>query len=785
MRRSDLWRILSWDEQWERLYSMRTKLYTLLKAIEDSAESRFIDPETLVRYSTCVYVYCILYIAFIYVCIDITLFTPYFLLIPIPIQLAEEREIQHQYNNVSNQYKSLQTRLTVAEGEYQDALDIIDAKNNNTHTHDYNNTGSNSNSSGQNYDDEDGATEEDHNRVIQTKQHIDTLTHELQETKLLYDSTTATLQQYKQKQANRQIYIPEQSSEVLRMFPLNRYTRLISEAKDEKELKDISDYLLLLLKGCQRVNKSSGRRKVREEERGSERGSGRGGSNMPVKVTQTNVYNSQESISMSQTLDRDGDDDDDDEFNHDADNTTALRGTQDDDGDLDDTATSERRPPQINSTAEELDVMHIADTTDSTEAADAAASSASAVAHTGSSQHKLSGLINSYDKYKRIPKLREFIELFTIPACEFGDSLINNYKIEPPPTPSFTPEEAVLSLSLTPNILKNSRAVIRAAQHIIALEYSTEPNIRKLCYQSVIDDGHISTRPTPKGETAITAYSELFGIHYLDHKPIREFIYGKDKTLYLKLHEAEKQGLLTITIHLPEQHNTALKKDNKTNITSNITESINYYLYNKKLLPLFMPSLLLNQDPYPDIRQRYDILRIEILQILCEKFLFPMLLKSINRYLLQISRENVIEEIGQNFIHTLSIGAYIPPIENTRIHIKNTLLYTPKTTYYYNIISIHIINSDKEPWCICYLDKYGLLKGSILIPHESNINKKHELLMLFIYEYKPNVIVINASGGTLAKGLQETLEKRLLPQVCFRSKYIVYIHIMCIIEICC
>ena len=57
MRRSDLWRILSWDEQWERLYSMRTKLYTLLKAIEDSAESRFIDPETLVRYSTCVNVY--------------------------------------------------------------------------------------------------------------------------------------------------------------------------------------------------------------------------------------------------------------------------------------------------------------------------------------------------------------------------------------------------------------------------------------------------------------------------------------------------------------------------------------------------------------------------------------------------------------------------------------------------------------------------------------------------------------------------------------------------------
>ena len=195
-----------------------------------------------------------------------------------------------------------------------------------------------------------------------------------------------------------------------------------------------------------------------------------------------------------------------------------------------------------------------------------------------------------------------------------------------------------------------------------------------------------------------------------------------------------------------------------------------------------MPSILLNQDPYPDIRQQYDILRIEILQILCEKFLFPMLLKSINRYLLQISRENVIEEIGQNFIHTLSIGAYIPPIENTRLHIKNTLLYTPKPTYYYNIISIHIINSDKEPWCLCYLDKYGLLKGSILIPHESNINKKHELLMLFIYEYKPSVIVINASGGTLAKGLQETLEKRLLPQVHIRGIYILYLCIIYILE---
>ena len=36
------------DEQWERLYAMKQRIFDLLKAVKDSADSRNLDKETMV-----------------------------------------------------------------------------------------------------------------------------------------------------------------------------------------------------------------------------------------------------------------------------------------------------------------------------------------------------------------------------------------------------------------------------------------------------------------------------------------------------------------------------------------------------------------------------------------------------------------------------------------------------------------------------------------------------------------------------------------------------------------
>lgn len=50
MRRTDLWKILNWDEEWERLFSIRQKLMALLQTIEDAALSKDTDLDGEVNY---------------------------------------------------------------------------------------------------------------------------------------------------------------------------------------------------------------------------------------------------------------------------------------------------------------------------------------------------------------------------------------------------------------------------------------------------------------------------------------------------------------------------------------------------------------------------------------------------------------------------------------------------------------------------------------------------------------------------------------------------------------
>ena len=42
---------------------------------------------------------------------------------------------------------------------------------------------------------------------------------------------------------------------------------------------------------------------------------------------------------------------------------------------------------------------------------------------------------------RNTPRLREFAEIFAVPACEFGDAIRHGFKAEPPATPHLTTEE--------------------------------------------------------------------------------------------------------------------------------------------------------------------------------------------------------------------------------------------------------------------------------------------------------------------------------------------------------
>ena len=614
---------------------------------------------------------------------------------------------------------------------------------------------------------------------------------------------------------NQDQFIPELAAEVLRLFPVDKYENVIHKASNEAEVKDIFEFLLSFAKCA--LNKNSVLLKTNKKNTTSNNNESYVGlrSSMPTIASTTtttdgiameiengggrnSTNNSPSKINKIQDkymavddLFRDSDDEDDDQdysptkqkkksnSNNDGDDldeddddddkmkvnksNTSYNDEDDDDNSISTNNKNKTKDNDIdnndNNTEEEVPIEDEEDDAILTQLK----IKFQKLAHSTSSHNQF------YQKYKNNQKLREFIELFTIPASEFGDGIVHNYKIEPPPTCEELPD-TIAEKYIDVKYLKSKEIIRRVITNIIAIEYSQEPNIRKLTRQVFITDGSISTRPTKKGLSAITAYSELFGLHYLNHKPIRDFLYGNNKTLFAELFEAERNGLITIAIHPPEGRlsthtpsdmNTANNENNAANI---YTKTVELFLGQYKFFHFFMPSESVQTDPHTASRLKWDELRMQILNLMLEKYLFPSLLKEMKRELIKTSREAIINEMTSNYTKLLHIGAFpYPAITNTREFWKNKLLETPQASKFHTVMGVNVISG--EPICCCYMDSSAVLKAHMLIPKLLTPAQVNDKLRQFLLANKPQLIVINASGGMAAKNMLRVIESMILPEI--------------------
>lgn len=91
------------------------------------------------------------------------------------------------------------------------------------------------------------------------------------------------------------------------------------------------------------------------------------------------------------------------------------------------------------------------------------------------------------------------------------------------------------------------------ARVMIAAEIAAEPSVRRVVravYRSV---GYITTQPTAAGLDQINPFHEMFGLHMLDRRPLREFFEskGSGRYMYARLMQAKSQGLIEVKIMIP------------------------------------------------------------------------------------------------------------------------------------------------------------------------------------------------------------------------------------------
>jgi transcription elongation factor SPT6 len=120
-----------------------------------------------------------------------------------------------------------------------------------------------------------------------------------------------------------------------------------------------------------------------------------------------------------------------------------------------------------------------------------------------------------------------------------------------PPTPHFDarsfPEEYLVEPFLSPD------KALDAIKCVISTELAFEPSIRRALREKFIATASLSTKPTELGIENIHPFSELFGLHFLKQKPLKDFLNGtaSDRYAYARLARAKSEGLIEMQINYP------------------------------------------------------------------------------------------------------------------------------------------------------------------------------------------------------------------------------------------
>jgi hypothetical protein len=157
-----------------------------------------------------------------------------------------------------------------------------------------------------------------------------------------------------------------------------------------------------------------------------------------------------------------------------------------------------------------------------------------------------------YFTARRRGELREIVEMFSVSAASLGDAVRYgaSLKVQPPAPPI---DVGDLPSSYLSSDCPTIDIVMERVRIMIAAEIAAEPSVRRVVRAAYRSVGHITTRPTPTGLDQINPFHEMFGLHMLEMRPLREFFdaKGPGKYMYARLMQAKSQGLIEVDIAIP------------------------------------------------------------------------------------------------------------------------------------------------------------------------------------------------------------------------------------------
>lgn len=252
---------------------------------------------------------------------------------------------------------------------------------------------------------------------------------------------------------------------------------------------------------------------------------------------------------------------------------------------------------------------------------------------------KSSNTVKRHSRFSRFERIRDgplykLVRALAISAEQFGENVASSSRIyfseDPPVTPEKLAEEyAQPSEDGTPAAYTSGAQALEFAQQMLAEEIFHEPRVRKSLRATFWQDAKVDIILTDKGKKQIDESSPYFDFKYAINRPFTEMRLRPE--LYLRMLQAESEGLVSVRISYPHYKETLFEK------------LVQYFA----------------SDAVSDISKSWNEVRREILKLTSKKII-PLITNNIKEDLRLEATRALFFETRKHFSQKLNQAPYKP-----------------------------------------------------------------------------------------------------------------------------
>lgn len=327
-------------------------------------------------------------------------------------------------------------------------------------------------------------------------------------------------------------------------------------------------------------------------------------------------------------------------------------------------------------------------------------------------------------------------------------------------TPSMTPTEFVAAVFGTPGfdpLLRTSvdfdpNDPLYHCRYVAAVELAAEPSVRKHLRKAYRQNVLLTTKPTSKGLQEIDAFHKYYGAHLIRNKPVQaHFLLDLDnppkmdddkktlmedsRLLFLKILNAEREGLITIHLHL------SLLGDPRPDWYKSETATL-MANDNQELMKLGEPlrkACLQGNTNVDD----WMVERSLIVALAIERFMIPKFERELRRDLQDAAFQKVVREAGLNLKAMAMDGPYLPP------HLAKSSSRFVESTGKCKFVGVSCATSKEDATFLALVSERGEAEDNLAIPFDTDLSSNHmrDRITSFLLQHRPSAILVGTTGG--------------------------------------